>query len=46
MLLEQDAYEPSAKRAAISAYVVKGGLGGVRLLFPLPFVNNELPLEM
>lgn len=37
---------PGAKCAAIGAYVVEGGLSPVRLLFPLPFVDDELPLEV
>lgn len=37
---------PGAKCAAIGAYVVEGGLSRVSLLFPLPFVDDELPLEM
>lgn len=39
-------YLPGAKCAAIGAYVVEGGLSRVRLLFPLPFVDDELPLEV
>lgn len=37
---------PGAQCAAIGAYVVEGGLSRVCLLFPLPFVDDELPLEM
>lgn len=37
---------PGAKCAAIGAYVIEGGLSCVCLLFPLPFVDDELPLEM
>lgn len=37
---------PGAQSAAIGAYVVEGGLCRVSLLFPLPFVDDELPLEM
>lgn len=37
---------PGAKCAAIGAYLVEGGLSSVSLLFPLPFVDDELPLEM
>lgn len=37
---------PGAKCAAIGAYVVERGLSGISLLFPLPFVDDELPLEM
>lgn len=37
---------PGAKCAAIGAYVIEGGLSRVRLHFPLPFVDDELPLEM
>lgn len=37
---------PGAKCAAIGAYLVEGGLSRVNLLFPLPFVDDELPLEM
>lgn len=37
---------PGAKCAAIGAYVIERGLSSVRLLFPLPFVDDELPLEM
>lgn len=37
---------PAAQCAAIGANVVEGGLSRVRLLFPLPFVDDELPLEM
>lgn len=39
-------HPPGAKCAAIGAYVVEGGLSSVGLLFPLPFVDDELPLEM
>lgn len=39
-------YRPGAKCTAIGAYVVEGGLSRVRLLFPLPFVNDELSLEV
>lgn len=39
-------YLPGAKCAAIGAYVVEGGLSRVCLLFPLPFVDDELPLEV
>ena len=37
---------PGAKCAAIGAYVIEGGLGAIRLLFPFPFVDDELPLEV
>lgn len=37
---------PGAKCAAVGAYVVERGLSSVRLLFPLPFVDDELPLEV
>lgn len=37
---------PGAKCTAICADVVKGRLSSVGLLFPLPFVDDELPLEM
>lgn len=37
---------PGAKCAAIGAYVVEGGLGRVGVLFPLPFVDDELPLKV
>lgn len=37
---------PGAKCAAIGAYVIEGGLSRVGLQFPLPFVDDELPLEM
>lgn len=37
---------PAAKCAAIGAYVVQRGLRRIRLLFPLPFVDDELPLEV
>lgn len=37
---------PGTKCAAIGAYVVEGGLGRVGVLFPLPFVDDELPLEV
>lgn len=39
-------YLPGAKCAPIGAYVVEGGLSRVCLLFPLPFVDDELPLEV
>ena len=42
----RELYLPGAKCAAIGAYVVERGLSGVGLLFPLPFVDDELPLEM
>ncbi len=37
---------PGAKCTAIGSYVVEGGLSSVSLLFPLPFVDDELPLEV
>lgn len=37
---------PGAKCASIGAYVVEGGLSRVGYLFPFPFVDDELPLEM
>ena len=37
---------PGAKCAAVGAYVVERRLSRVRLLFPLPFVDDELPLEV
>lgn len=37
---------PGAKCASIGAYVVEGGLSRVGDLFPFPFVDDELPLEM
>lgn len=37
---------PCAKCAAVGADVVEGGLSRVALLFPLPLVDDELPLEV
>lgn len=37
---------PCAKSAAVGANVVEGGLSRVGLLFPLPLVDDELPLEV
>lgn len=37
---------PGAESASVGADVVEGGLSGIRLLFPLPFVDDEPPLEM
>lgn len=38
--------QPGAKSAAVGANVVERGLSRVCLLFPLPFVDDEPPLEM
>lgn len=37
---------PGAERAAVGADVVERGLRRVGLLFPLPLVDDELPLEV
>lgn len=39
-------YEPCAKCAAIGADMVERGLSRVGVLLPLPFVDDELPLEV
>lgn len=42
----EESSKPGAERAAVGADVVEGRLDAVIVLLPLPFVDDELPLEV